>query len=74
MSVAIGVRVPKELKKKLDELGIKYSEKIRQFLEDLVWKETMRRILENIYRIRKRIGRVKGNLSAQFVREYRDGR
>ena len=74
MSVVISIRVPKELKKKLDELGIKYDEKIRQFLEELVLKETMRRILENIYQIRKRIGRVKGNLSAKFIREDRDER
>jgi len=74
VSVVIGIRVPKELKKKLDELGIRYSEKVRRFLEELVWRETMREILENIYRIRKRIGRVEGNLSAKFVREDRDER
>ncbi len=74
LSVVIGIRVPRELKRKLDELGIKYSEKVRRFLEELVWKENMRRILENIYRIRRRIGRVKGNLSAQFIREDRDER
>ena len=74
MSVVIGVRVPKELKKKLDELGINYSEEIRKFLEELVFKERMRRVLEDVKRIRKKIGKVEGNLAVEFVREDRDGR
>ena len=74
MSVVIGVRVPKELKKKLDELGINYSEEIRKFLEELVFKERMRRVLEDVKKIRKKIGKVEGNLAVEFVREDRDGR
>ncbi len=74
MSVVIGIRVPKELKKKLDELGINYSEEIKKFLEELVFRENMRRVLENIKKIRRKIGKVEGNLAVEFVREDRDGR
>ncbi|MEX0568572.1 MAG: antitoxin [Candidatus Njordarchaeota archaeon] len=74
MSVVIGVRISKELKQKLDELGIKVSDEIKKYLEDLVWRETMRKIMEDIHNIRKKIGRIKGNLSAEFVREDRDER
>lgn len=74
MSTVIAVRVPKELKEKLDELGIEYSKEIRRFLEELVRRETVRRTIRRALEIRKKIGHVEGNLAAEFIREDRDGR
>lgn len=74
MSVIIAIRVSKELKKKLTELGIEYSKEIRKFLEALVHRETVRRAISRALEIQKKIGKIRGNLSAEFVREDRDAR
>ncbi|MCD6356963.1 MAG: antitoxin [Thermoprotei archaeon] len=74
MSVVIGVRVPRRLKEELERLGIDYASEIRAFLERRVREEKMRRVLEEIRRIRERIGWIGEDLAASFVREERDGR
>ncbi len=74
LSAIIAVRVPKELKKKIEELKIEYSKEIRKFLEELVRRETIRRVVAKALEIQKKIGRIKGNTAAEFVREDRDER
>ena len=74
MSTIIAVKVPKELKRKLEESGIEYSKEIRKFLEELVRRETVRRAVARALEIQRKIGKVKGNLVAELVREDRDGR
>ncbi|MGC9130027.1 MAG: antitoxin, partial [Pyrobaculum sp.] len=46
MSDVISVRVRKELKKALEDLGIDYAEEVRRYLEELVARERRRRALE----------------------------
>ncbi|MGQ4892772.1 MAG: antitoxin [Candidatus Njordarchaeia archaeon] len=74
MSVVIGVRIPKQLKEKIDELGINYTECIRKYLEELVRRELRKRVLAEIKEIRKEIGKIDGDFAGKFVREDRDGR
>ena len=74
MSVVISVRVPRKLKEELERLGINYSDAVREFLEQLVRKEKARRLRERMEELKRRIGRVEGNLAARFVREDRDAR
>ena len=74
MSDIIAVRVSKELKRKLRELNIKYSEEVRRFLEELVRREEVRRAISRALEIRRKIKRIEGNLAVEFVREDRDGR
>lgn len=74
MSTIIAVKVPKELKRKLEESGIEYLKEIRKFLEELVRRETVRRAVARALEIQRKIGKVKGNLAAELVREDRDGR
>jgi len=62
------------LKEELERLGIDYASEIRAFLERRVREEKMRRVLEEIKRIRERIGWIGEDLAASFVREERDGR
>jgi len=62
------------LKEELERLGIDYASEIRAFLERRVREEKMRRVLEEIRRIRERIGWIGEDLAASFVREERDGR
>lgn len=72
MSVVIGVRVPKRLKEELERLGVNYSEEIRRFLEDLVRRKRAERIMREIQKIEGSLGRIEGNLAAEFVREDRE--
>lgn len=74
MSDIIAIRVPKELKKKLKELGIKYSDEVRKFLVEIVKRETARRSVSRAMEIQKKVKKLEGNLAADFIREDRDGR
>lgn len=71
-TAVIGVRVPKWVKEELERLGINYAEEIREYLIRRVREESARRLIEEISEFRRRIGRVEGNLAAEFVREDRD--
>ena len=74
MNAIITVRIPKELKRKLDELGIDYSKEIRKFLENLVHREMIHRAVSRALEIQKKTGRVRGNFAAEFIRKNRDER
>ena len=71
-SVVIGVRVPRWVKEELERLGINYSEELREYLLRRVREEKLRRLAREMDELRKRSGRVQGNLSAELVRESRD--
>jgi DNA polymerase III delta subunit len=71
-TVVIGVRVPRWVKEELERLGINYNEEIRRFLLNQVKEKKMRELAEKMDKIRKRAKVVKGNLSAEVVRESRD--
>jgi len=72
VSVVIGVRVPRKLKEELEKLGINYAEEIREYLARRVREEKAKRLIKEIEEFRRSIGVVKGNLSAEFIREDRD--
>ncbi len=74
MTTVIAVRIPKNLKKALDELGIDYAEEIRHFLRERVRREKMKRMLNKIRELRRKGPKLKGNLAAEFIREDRDTR
>jgi len=74
LSTVISVRVPRRLREELERLGIDYAEEIRRFLEQRIREEKTRRIRERLARLRDRIGRVEGNLAAEFIREDREQR
>ncbi len=73
MSVVIGVRVPRRLKEELEELGINYADEIRRYLEQRVREERAKRLIERIEEFRRRIKPIEENLSAELIREDRDG-
>jgi len=45
MSVVISLRVPKELKESLEELGVDWRKAVREYLEKMVREERRKRIL-----------------------------
>ncbi len=74
VSDVISVRVRKELKKALEDLGIDYAEEVRRYLEELVARERRRRALERARQLRKTLEREAGVLpaAAELIREDRD--
>ncbi|AEA12194.1 MAG: antitoxin [Thermoproteus sp.] len=75
MSEVISIRVRRELKRALEELGIDYAEEVRRFLEQLVARERRRRALERARSLREAVEREAGALPhvAELIREDRDG-
>ncbi|MEM2425047.1 MAG: CopG family transcriptional regulator, partial [Candidatus Bathyarchaeia archaeon] len=74
LSVVMSFRVPKRLKEELDRLGIDYTSEVKAFLERLVRVKRAERLRLEMDSLRESIRGVKGNLSAEFVREDRDER
>jgi len=61
------------LKKELEKQIIKYSEKIREISEHLMRKRKAEKILKELEDLERSIGEIRGNLSAEFIREDREG-
>ncbi|WP_338602215.1 antitoxin [Sulfolobus tengchongensis] len=71
VSDVISIRVSKKLKRDLEELNINYSDKVREYLEELVRKEKLKRELDNARKIREEI-KTTVTPSADLIREDRD--
>ena len=72
MSVVIGVRVPRKLKEELEELGIDYTKEIKEYLTRRVREERAKRLVKEVKEFKSRLKPIRGNLSAEFIREDRD--
>ncbi len=69
----ITVRVPDELKLKMKQLNINWSEEIREFIRQRIDEEERRRKLKEALEIlRQSKGSVERGFSAKVVREDRD--
>ena len=73
MSVVISLRIPRELKESLEELGVDWRREVREYLERRVREERKRRLLERAREVRRRVGRLTTD-SAELIREDRDAR
>jgi hypothetical protein len=56
-TVVVSVRVKKRVKEILEEAGVDISEEVKRYLEDLAWKVEMRRSLEELDKVLRRIYR-----------------
>jgi hypothetical protein len=74
MSNVIAVRVPKELKKELEELDIDYASDIREYLEKKVKQKLLAKTLVKISQSRKRLEKKIGKTSSSvdFIRADRE--
>ena len=71
-SVVVSVRIPRELKRRLEELNINVSEVVRELLERYVEEVEGRLLAERLRRLRGRLaGRVDPATVARLVREDR---
>ncbi|HEX9913396.1 MAG TPA: type II toxin-antitoxin system CcdA family antitoxin [Candidatus Bathyarchaeia archaeon] len=73
MSSTVSVRVPNEVKKKLEELDINISEAVRGHLLEIIAREERLRKLEEVDRVlRSRNLRVPEGTALSLIREERD--
>lgn len=74
MSVVISVRIPKELKEKLDSLRdiVNWSEEIRNFLERRVREYYKKRVIEEVHQVIERFPECPTGTAVKYIREDRD--
>jgi len=68
----IGVRIPRKLKEELEELGVDYTKEIKEYLMRRVREERAKRLVKEVKEFKSRLKPIRGNLSAEFIREDRD--
>ena len=74
MSSVVSVRIRKEVKQALEEAGVDVNEEVKRFLEELAWKVTVKKNLEAMDAILRKMPPAPRGFSAKSVREDRDGR
>jgi len=72
--VTVSAKIDRELRKKLDELGIKPSEVIRKALEREVEERTRKLLYEKVERASEIIARVGSEAWIKAIREGRETR
>ncbi len=73
MSSTVSVRVPNEIKTKLEELDINISEAVRRHLMELIAREERLRKLEEVDKaLQSRNLRVPEGMASNLIREERD--
>ena len=74
MSDVIAIRVPKKLKKELQELNPNYAQDLKAYVEQLVKRKKLKKALDDAEQLRnelyKKIGMTPS--SAEIIREDRD--
>jgi hypothetical protein len=74
MSEVIGIRVPRKLKKELQELNIDYSEEVRSCLEAIVKRKKLKQVMRQVDKFRNDQIKKAGvtTPSADIIREDRE--
>jgi predicted DNA-binding protein len=71
-SVVISIRIPRELKERIEMLNVNISEVVREMLEKYVEEAEERLLMERLRRLRARLaGRIDPAAIARIVREDR---
>ncbi|HID91186.1 TPA: antitoxin [Candidatus Bathyarchaeota archaeon] len=71
----ISVRIPSELKERLERHGVNVSETVRELLKKYVEELELRDLAERLEGLKRRVGnRVDPELVARLVREDREAR
>ena len=74
-SVMISVRIPSELKERLEKYGVSVSEAVRELLKRHVEELELRDLADRLEGLKGRLGgRVNPGLIARLVREDREAR
>ena len=70
----VSVRIKKEIKEELEEMGVNIGEEVKKFLEELAWKQRIKRKVREWRSILERTKPSKKGFSVKSVREDRDNR
>ena len=70
-SVTISVRIPRELKKKIDSYGIKISEVVRKALEEEVRRRELEEAVKAAEELRELFSRIPDEEIVRVIKEYR---
>ncbi|ANF23336.1 hypothetical protein [Thermococcus piezophilus] len=68
----VSVRVPDELKAKMKEVNINWSEEIRKFIESKIREYNRKKALEEIRTLLKDVPGTEKGTAAKYVRDDRD--
>ncbi len=68
----VAVRVPEEIKKKMKEVPVDWSEYIRKAIEDRIEQEKNKKILKDLKKLWKGMPKTPKGFGAKSVREDRD--
>ena len=68
----VSIRIPRELKKKMKEIDINWSEEIRNFIEEKVREHRRKMKLREINEMLKDVRTARRGDAARYVREDRD--
>jgi len=68
----VAIRVPEEIKKKMKEVPVDWSEYLRKVIEERIEQEKNKEILKNLKKLWKAIPKTPEGFSARSVREDRD--
>ena len=72
--MTVSAKIPVELKRELEELGVRVSEVIRRALEEEVRRRRMERLLEELEEVRPLLASLPPGENARIIREGRDER
>ena len=73
-SVTISVRIPKELKEKIDRYGVRVSEVVRKALEEEVRRRELEEAAEAAEELGKLFSRIPDDEIVRSIREFRRAR
>ncbi|RLG46339.1 MAG: hypothetical protein DRO00_03705 [Thermoproteota archaeon] len=73
-SVTISVRIPKELKEKIDKHGIKVSDVVRRALEDEVKRRELEEAAKAAEELSKLFSKIPEQEIIRLIKEYRGSR
>ncbi len=72
--VTISVRIPKELKQKIEEHGIRVSEVVRRALEEEIKRKELEKAAEAAEELGKIFSKIPEQEIVRLIREYRRSR
>jgi len=73
-SVTVSVKIPKKLRERMNELGVKPSDVLRRAIEEEVSKREIEKIKDSIKKIKPVLDRISLEDVVRGIREDRDSR
>ncbi len=70
----VSFRIPRELRERMKNVDVNWSEEIRKFIEAKVREHMRKRALEEIDSMLERLPAAERGTAAKYVREDREGR